>query len=1269
MTRSSFEKLLKFQDLTVEVDARSIMVEPETSECVEEKISPIQPVSQCNNFFKRFAFRKYNSKVMHDCNGSDRFPPSLLHVPTNSTLCSSNLSSSPHLDVNDGPNTNPSYCPLRPPSLTSLDSHSAKEEEMESPPTEADALLNARKGSIVTQGVNATFDDEDTGRYNLATKEHDDGLAPNNTADEDDEDDLNKDEHKKTLIVGYDDDDDEDDDGNMNRDQMNDNNANQENWNVSKEEAQMCSSSEEEAKSCKSSDEKERKCSTAAFTCFPFKAEDSIRCIPRVDVDVDDVVFHASTLGIGCYPSPFCGAYTTQRPLSTTCSSSHPASTIVNDESSLTTEGDTSGACVQGLGLVSSAPPSTSNSSLKSAYYNVISALSSTASISCRSVPTLLDGGELEFDLLNDRDADADADADAVGAIDNNEDMNDDNDGDDEDPVLSMMSVKTMDPMNPCACPTVVDDFDFPCMTRIDEPQAGFVNDDFLLCSQSKHELTIYDEIRAYHRLETCQDLEPDGGRDQQNNGLSSSSSPSGLFMNNNRSTNPSSFFLGPCSPSAASKIRRAASCSQFRHSVPQSSRSFSRRLSTSSLLTEEKRPLLLLSKSASMDSLHHIAAVGRTCREQEFNTTLPDLLRRTEASRRRLKARLREAEEKSNQDAQTIKRLIKMITKCSYENEEERQVMLDEKRSLTTSVYNLTRDLEVEETIRREDNEQNMKTVARLRVTIELLQVQIELKEACDKYDAMKQSKQIVKKALCAATKAQNLIDHATIVPCSSSTPLKHSSKLILSELRSPCKSPSNTSHRDSKSFFDFDRKSTREARLQKGNLIESVALYKNGNITDRFPSEKHVALDASTIIYLGGARGENMRTSQPFSYGLLEELQQPDGPRTTFFAFTLHYASIPKQTSPLKQSMSDSLLIESFITDDGASTSKDHHQQSSVQFLYGYSLLFPFIKSIEQDPHRPGHQIAVLGTMGFCIYSQFPFIALFRDVLRELFRTNYVQIDTRIKHLLKRKKCGQMIWSDTSKQLLRTVYTQQRVSENRLSIPVPGHLSPPLCLPENDRLCATELLAEVLAPWDMCKHAFMDILAAFMLERKILVLSDDIFLGSALCVSLQGLITPFQWRHVFQPFMPDALTKEVPMVDAPFPWIMNLHASSMAVIDTCIPRDVVVSTVKKGEPIGFGNIDLEAFPTKLPPKLLHTLRNTYSFDHFVSVYFDIMTSVHASLSSWGRNGGNQPMSDVKAFLKTHKLPLFRSSDDEFLLNFFSTQMCAHVVDTAAFG
>eukprot|EP00397_Hematodinium_sp_SG-2012_P044758 GEMP01050056.1.p2 GENE.GEMP01050056.1~~GEMP01050056.1.p2 ORF type:complete len:133 (+),score=39.92 GEMP01050056.1:49-447(+) len=42
------------------------------------------------------------------------------------------------------------------------------------------------------------------------------------------------------------------------------------------------------------------------------------------------------------------------------------------------------------------------------------------------------------------------------------------------------------------------------------------------------------------------------------------------------------------------------------------------------------------------------------------------------------------------------------------------------------------------------------------------------------------------------------------------------------------------------------------------------------------------------------------------------------------------------------------------------------------------------------------------------------------------------------------------------------------------------------------------------------------------------------------------------------------------------------------------------------------------------------------------------------------------QPMANSKGFLKKHKLPLFRSPNDEFLINFFKTQQCCDVVDSA---
>lgn len=297
----------------------------------------------------------------------------------------------------------------------------------------------------------------------------------------------------------------------------------------------------------------------------------------------------------------------------------------------------------------------------------------------------------------------------------------------------------------------------------------------------------------------------------------------------------------------------------------------------------------------------------------------------------------------------------------------------------------------------------------------------------------------------------------------------------------------------------------------------------------------------------------------------------------------------------------------------------------------------------------------------MVLVLISRFPLLVLFRNLLYELFHCNYSQIDARLRRLLRGKKPENMVWSDAARQFLRILYSLERNAGSQLTIPIPatfgreeGSLTH---LQGGDRLSAAEMLGEVLAPWNQYKFAFIDLLTAFMLERKILIVSSDMQCGSVLCVSLRALISPFIWRHVFQPSMPPSLVGEVPMIQAPFPFLM--HTSSHVQMKECEGTGVVVCTFKD-DTLTVVNEAKDA----LPPKLLHSLRSTESAVQLIQVVGEAVSELYNALLEWRQAETTQPMANPKAFLKKRKLPSFRSANDEFLLNFFQTQLCCDVVD-----
>ena len=133
---------------------------------------------------------------------------------------------------------------------------------------------------------------------------------------------------------------------------------------------------------------------------------------------------------------------------------------------------------------------------------------------------------------------------------------------------------------------------------------------------------------------------------------------------------------------------------------------------------------------------------------------------------------------------------------------------------------------------------------------------------------------------------------------------------------------------------------------------------------------------------------------------------------------------------------------------------------------------------------------------------------------------------------------------------------------------------------LPENKNLT---LLFNSLSTFHI-----MNIFAALLLERRILVFSSKLSLLTSCMHGLGSILYPLYWQHIFIPIMPFSLSD---YCSAPMPYLMGIHRSILSHVQSLHLEEVILVDLDKDEVATPFN-DIKLIPRSLVIPLFDTLK-----------------------------------------------------------------------------
>jgi len=213
-------------------------------------------------------------------------------------------------------------------------------------------------------------------------------------------------------------------------------------------------------------------------------------------------------------------------------------------------------------------------------------------------------------------------------------------------------------------------------------------------------------------------------------------------------------------------------------------------------------------------------------------------------------------------------------------------------------------------------------------------------------------------------------------------------------------------------------------------------------------------------------------------------------------------------------------------------------------------------------------------------------------------------------------------------------------------------------------------ELFAEWGLPlllWSLSFETLLSVLSAIMLEKKIVLYSNNLRLLSAMVLSLTPLIRPFVYQSVIIPLLPRTMSS---MLEAPVPFLIGLTSLPSDLANDVLVLDVQNKKFISPDPVplfprantlqmkceGYLNKLRQSFKSEIP---FHTSKEQLSLVENISLAFeDHFTSLFAHFHNYTICNMNDPTTPITVFIKESFLEDMPASDCAFIEPFLSTQM-----------
>ena len=211
---------------------------------------------------------------------------------------------------------------------------------------------------------------------------------------------------------------------------------------------------------------------------------------------------------------------------------------------------------------------------------------------------------------------------------------------------------------------------------------------------------------------------------------------------------------------------------------------------------------------------------------------------------------------------------------------------------------------------------------------------------------------------------------------------------------------------------------------------------------------------------------------------------------------------------------------------------------------------------REIQLSASRTLYKREVFSPVAICLLSHWPFVELYRRVLRHIYH---------------------IFISGTSLPLER--YLNQLLSA--LPLPPPGRVSvmyrladETFCIrrPPPNRLPLFEFRMEYLF-LSLSHENILSLFSFIATETKVLFISSSYNVLVSVMETFIALLFPFSWQCVYMPLLPRAL---LDYTSAPVPFMAGIHSS-------CLPY------IEQGEDVVFVNLDKDEITTFIPGGLTH--------------------------------------------------------------------------------
>lgn len=296
-------------------------------------------------------------------------------------------------------------------------------------------------------------------------------------------------------------------------------------------------------------------------------------------------------------------------------------------------------------------------------------------------------------------------------------------------------------------------------------------------------------------------------------------------------------------------------------------------------------------------------------------------------------------------------------------------------------------------------------------------------------------------------------------------------------------------------------------------------------------------------------------------------------------------------------------------------------------------------------QKKDAGGNATLVSAKRCYLFISRFPFFQLHFDVLYSLIARDRLYRQSRMEEVKERGENETSVATGLIRQVLDAYY-RQKIAEmgTTVSFSIPGEIRTIqfVCPPSDD--------VSSLADW--CVACLLRVLStdniikffnAMVLEHRIVLISSNLGILSAVALSLIPLLRPLIWQGAFIPILPQSM---LDILDAPFPLLVGLptYPENRPLVDFCV-IDLDTNTfsppmkAQKGLRGTFSSSSLVPLPdcAKLEEKLAPMAEKMYLGTENSS-NSSTSNSTFASFSPFGGGSSSSSSSSAAQSSKRHK-------------------------------